>query len=33
MTVGQDGAIKTVTNKRSKAKVKIKANKNLQDVS
>lgn len=29
MTVGQDGAIKTVTNKRSKAKVKIKANKKL----
>ncbi|KXU08365.1 Cna B-type domain-containing protein [Streptococcus oralis] len=29
MTVGQDGAIKTVTNKRSKAKVKIKANKTL----
>ena len=29
MTVGQDGAIKTVTNKRSKAKAKIKANKKL----
>ena len=29
LTVGQDGAIKTVTNKRSKAKVKIKANKKL----
>lgn len=29
MTVGQDGAIKTVTNKRSKAKVKIKTNKKL----
>ncbi|WP_049505551.1 Cna B-type domain-containing protein [Streptococcus oralis] len=29
MTVGQDGAIKTVTNKRSKVKVKIKANKKL----
>mgnify|MGYP000914281939 CR=1 FL=1 len=29
MTVGQDGAIKTVTNKRSEAKVKIKANKKL----
>lgn len=29
MTVGQDGAIKTVTNKRSKAKVKIKADKKL----
>ena len=29
MTVGQDGAIKTVTNKRSKAKAKIKANKTL----
>lgn len=29
MTVGQDGAIKTVTNKRIKAKVKIKANKKL----
>ena len=29
MTVGQDGAIKTVTNKRSKAKAKIKSNKKL----
>lgn len=29
MTVGQDGAIKTVTNKRSKAKTKIKADKKL----
>ena len=29
MTVGQDGAIKTVTNKRSKAKAKIMANKKL----
>lgn len=29
MTVGQDGAINTVTNKRSKAKAKIKANKKL----
>ncbi len=29
MTVGQDGAIKTVTNKRSKAKAKIKADKKL----
>ena len=29
LTVGQDGAIKTVTNKRSKAKAKIKANKKL----
>ena len=29
MTVGQDGAIKTVTNKRSKAKAEIKANKKL----
>ena len=29
MTVGQDGAIKTVTNKRSKAKANIKANKKL----